>query len=263
MKKSNVKSKNATLQFKNKNKMNKTRLLYLEDFTCLESSATVVDILKENDRDILILDETIFYPQGGGQPYDTGVITSPSGEFSVEEVRFLDGMVKHIGRVTQGIINKGEKVKCCVEKERRALNARIHSAGHLVDKAIAELKLPWKPGKGYHFPNGPYDEYEGSLEGFDKEKLKSDIERSCNESVKKGGKTEVIFMTKEEMQHVCRYTPDFPEEKGTRARIVIHDGFYMPCGGTPVADVSEVGGVTIRKIKQEGDNIRVGYDILR
>jgi Ser-tRNA(Ala) deacylase AlaX len=37
----------------------------------------------------------------------------------------------------------------------------------------------------------------------------------------------------------------------------------MPCGGTPVADLSEIGRMTIRKIKQEGRNIRIGYDVAR
>ncbi len=243
--------------------MNQTKLLYLEDFTGLESKAVVTGVLKENDRDVIILDQTIFYPQGGGQPYDTGTIESPSGEFTVEEVRFGEGTVKHIGRMNRGAISIGQTVACRVDKGRRILNARIHSAGHLVDKAIAELDLPWRPGKGYHFPNGPYDEYEGNLEGLDKGKLKADIERLCNEYVSKGGKTEIIFMTKEEMQNACRYTPDFPEEKGLRARIVVHAGFYMPCGGTPVADLSEIGVITVRKIKQEGSNIRVGYDVSR
>ena len=141
------------------------------------------------------------------------------------------------------------------------LHARLHSAGHLVDRAIPELDLPWKPGKGYHFPNGPYDEYEGSLEGIDKEKLKSDLEALCNRYIAKGGKTEVMFMTREEMQKTCRYTPDFPAEKGERARVIIHGGFPIPCGGTPVADISEIGRITIRKIKQEGKNVRVGYNI--
>lgn len=241
--------------------MSKTKLVYLEDFTSLESSAVVAEVLRENERDVLMLDQTIFYPQGGGQPFDTGVIVSPAGEFEVQEVRFVDGDVRHIGRITRGTINAGETVECRVDKERRLLNARIHSAGHLVDKAVAELELPWRPGKGYHFPNGPYDEYEGSLAGFDKEKLKADIEKFCNECIQKGGKTEIIFMTREEMQKTCRYTPDFPEEKESRARIVIHDGFYIPCGGTPVADLSEIGMITIRKIKQEGEKIRVGYEI--
>ncbi len=65
------------------------------------------------------------------------------------------------------------------------------------------------------------------------------------------------------MQKVCHYTPDFPGEKENRARIVIHDGYYMPCGGTPVSDLSEIGKITIRKVKQEKSNIRVGYDVER
>lgn len=52
--------------------MNPTKLKYLEDFTLLECVAKVADVLNENDRDAVILDETIFYPQGGGQTYDTG-----------------------------------------------------------------------------------------------------------------------------------------------------------------------------------------------
>lgn len=240
-----------------------TRLLYLEDFVLLHSEANVIDITEEDGRTTVILDQTIFYPQGGGQPYDQGVIESASATFLVEEVRFANGNVKHMGAFEKGLFAVGDMVQCSVDADRRMLNARIHSAGHLVDKAIDELKLNWTPGKGYHFPNGPYDEYVGSLEGQDKEKIKSDIEGLCNQYVRKGGKTEVVFMTKEEMLKSCRYTPDFPEEKGELARIVIHDGFYMPCGGTPVADVSEIGAMTIRKIKQEGDRIRVGYDVER
>ena len=214
-----------------------------------------------NGKDILILDATIFYPQGGGQPYDTGVIESASGKFIVGEVRFANGVVRHIGRFESGALACGERVSCSVDGARRKLHARLHSAGHLVDKAIYELKLPWKPGKGYHFPNGPYDEYEGSLEGFDKEKLKTDIENLCNKYVQEGGKTEVLYMTREKMKEVCHYTPDFPEAKGELARIVVHDGYPMPCGGTPVSDMAEIDSVTIRKIKQEGPKIRVGYDI--
>jgi Ser-tRNA(Ala) deacylase AlaX len=240
-----------------------TKLLYLEDFNTLEAVANVVGIVKENDKDIVVLDQTVFYPQGGGQPYDQGIIESLQGKFIVEETRFADGLVSHIGRFKGDSFHEGEVVGCLVDGERRKLNARIHSAGHLVDKAIAELDLGWIPGKGYHFPNGPYDEYEGSLEDLDKEKVKADIERLCNECIQRGGKTQIVFMEREEMKKVCHYVPDFPEEKGKRARIVVHDGYYMPCGGTPVANISEVERMTIRKIKQEGKNIRIGYDVAR
>ena len=243
--------------------MNQTKLKYLEDFNLLETESKVVEVSKDGDRDVVILEETIFYPQGGGQPYDQGVIGSSSIKFLVEEVRFVDGQVKHIGKFEHRSFQIGDLVKCIVDRDRRKLNARIHSAGHLVDKAIFELKLNWIPGKGYHFPNGPYDEYTGKLEGLDREKIKSDIEVFCNKYVEKSGKTEVIFMTREKMKEVCHYAPDFPEAKGELARVVVHDGYYMPCGGTPVSNLAEVGRVTIRKIKQESDKVRVGYDVNR
>ena len=48
--------------------MSATKLLYLEDFSLLTSDASVVDVLNEEGRDVVLLDQTIFYPQGGGQP---------------------------------------------------------------------------------------------------------------------------------------------------------------------------------------------------
>jgi Ser-tRNA(Ala) deacylase AlaX len=238
-----------------------TKLLYLENFEKLEGLAKVLDLQKNGEQDVIILDETIFYPQGGGQPYDQGIIESSSGKFLVEEVRFADGVVQHIGKFEHGSFSAGDTVTCKVDSGRRKLHARIHSAGHIVDKAIEELGLGWKPGKGYHFPNGPYDEYEGNLEGLDREKVRSDIEQLCNKYISEGGKTEVLFMSREEMARVCHYVPDFSEEKGKLARIVVHRGFYMPCGGTPVADLSEIRSMMIRKIKQEGKNIKVSYDV--
>ena len=85
-----------------------TKLLYLEDFTLLKFDSKVTDVSEENGRAIIVLDQTVFYPQGGGQPYDKGVIENPSGKFLVEEVRFLEGTVKHIGTFQHNTFIKGE-----------------------------------------------------------------------------------------------------------------------------------------------------------
>lgn len=240
-----------------------TTLLYLEDFAMYTFTAKIKGIKEQEGKMVVFLDQTLFYPQGGGQPYDQGVIENERGKFMVEEVRFIDSEVWHAGHFEKGTFVVNEEVRGHIDKDRRLLNARIHSAGHLVDKAIDELGLGWTPGKGYHFPNGPYDEYFGSLEGVDTEKVKADTEKLCNGYIAEGGKTEVIFMTREEMKATCRYAPDFPTQKGEQARIVVHGGFYMPCGGTPVTDMAEIGRITIRKIKKEGDNVRIGYNILK
>lgn len=238
-----------------------TMLLYLTDFTQTNCEAQILNLLHENGKHILILDQTIFYPQGGGQPYDTGVVESHAGKFLVEEVRREGQIVRHIGKFERGTFTTNERVHCRVDGPRRLLHSRIHSAGHLVDFAVAELKLPWIPGKGYHFPQGPYVEYEGNLDAADKEKLKSDIERIAHGIIEGGKEVTVRFMEKEDMASVCRFVPDnIPAGKPGRV-VIFGGGFGIPCGGTHVKNLSEIRGLSIRKIKQEGENIRVGYDV--
>lgn len=242
--------------------MEPTKLFYLEDFNLYNTEANVIDVFEENGKNIVFLDQTVFYPQGGGQPYDKGLITSDSGKFIVEEVRSADGIVKHIGQFESGNFSKEQHVQCMVDKERRILNSRIHSAGHVVDMAVTELKLGWVPGKGFHFPEGPYVEYKGSLEGMDKENMKAEIEKLSNTFIQEKRKTELRFMPKEEMSSVCHFVPDYIPE-GKPARVVMYGDFGVPCGGTHVNNLMEIKSMTIRKIKQEGENVRVGYDVER
>jgi len=243
--------------------MSPTTLTYLEDFTLLSASASVLDVAAGVDgKEIIVLDRTIFYPQGGGQPYDQGVIEGPAGSFAVEEVRFIDGVVKHIGHTSRGALHAGETVTCIVDRARRELHSRIHSAGHVVDMAVHALKLPWVPGKGYHFPEGPYVEYAGSLDGMDREKLRADLERSCHTCVTEDRATTLRFMEKERMKDVCHFVPDYIPE-GKPARVVLYGDFGVPCGGTHVRHLGEVRHMTIRKIKPEGPRIRVSYDVER
>lgn len=238
------------------------KLLYLESFNLLECEASVLEILEEDGKTFIVLDQTCFYPQGGGQPFDQGIIKSSNGKFNVLEVRFIDGIIRHIGTFEEGSFSKGEKVKCLVNKDRRVLSSRLHSAGHVVDMAVTDLNLNWIPIKGYHFPDGPYVEYEGSLEGNDTEKVKIDLGSKCNQLIAKNIETSLRFMDKEQMKDVCRFVPDYiPEDKP--ARVVFFGGFGVPCGGTHVNNLSEIKNMTIRKIKQESQNIKVSYDVSR
>lgn len=244
-----------------------TKLLYLEDFTILTDEATIVETThvettQENDRTVVILDQTIFYPQGGGQPYDQGIIENANGKFLVEEVRFVDGVVKHIGKFERGSFQNGETVNCVVNKERRELHCRLHSGGHVVDMAVSGLGLSWTPGKGFHFPEGPYVEYNGSLEGLDVEKLKTDLENLCNRFIQEGRETKLLFMEKNEMSKVCHFVQDYIPE-GKPGRVVMYGDFGIPCGGTHVANISAIKSMTIRKIKSEKGNIRISYDVVR
>ncbi|MFA7285389.1 MAG: alanine--tRNA ligase-related protein [Candidatus Paceibacterota bacterium] len=228
----------------------KTELLYMKDMQGLTCSASILEKLTNDDRDVIILDQTIFYPQGGGQPYDTGFIKNEdeSFVFEVEEVRFIEGTVHHIGILKAGSMNIGTKVYCFVDKERRLLNTSLHSAGHLVDLALKELDVDWVPGKGYHFPQGAYIEYAGSLNGHNIEKLKQDITDKVEEIMGRNIQTKLVF-------------DESKLQNGKPMRTVYYGDFGIPCGGTHIANLSDIGRITIRKIKMEKENIRVSYSI--
>ncbi|HUO84431.1 MAG TPA: alanine--tRNA ligase-related protein [Thermoanaerobaculia bacterium] len=240
--------------------MEPTRLVYLEEMQRLDSPAHVLGVESSEDRIWLILDQTVFYPQGGGQPCDQGWIERNGSRFRVEEVRFLDGIVRHAGFFDGAAFREGEEVRCLVDAGRRLLHSRIHSAGHVVDMAVTELDLGWIPGKGYHFPQGPYVEYRGNLEGLDKQRLGAEIEKRANDLVRSGLVTRVTLMTRGELSAVCRFVPEYvPEEKPSR--VVFYGDFGVPCGGTHVAALGEIESVTIRKIKQNGETVRVAYAV--
>ena len=236
-----------------------TRLRYLEEMDRLELTSQVVAVEQHDERDVVILDETIFYPQGGGQPYDQGTIESSSASFDVEEVRSIDGNVRHIGSFRSGSFDPGASVRSRVAAGRRSLHSRVHSAGHVVDMAVTSLGLDWTPGKGYHFPEGPYVEYTGAVDR-DLDIVKKEIETNASAIVQAGIETYIRFVSADDLRQLCRFVPDnLPA--GKPIRIVFYGDFGVPCGGTHVARLGDIGTLTIRKLKKNGDVIRVSYGV--
>ncbi len=241
--------------------MSATELLYLSDFSSLEFDARVEEVFEQNGKIVVVLDRTFFYPQGGGQPYDQGSMHNKQGEFRVEEVRFVDGIVKHVGFFEMGHFTRQQAVHGSIDRDRRRLHSRLHSAGHVVDWAVLRAGLPWVPGKGYHFPDGPYVEYSGLLADDRKETLKDELEELCAAFIASEVATKLLFVEKSQMPEFCHHVPDnLPQGKPTR--VVLLGDFGVPCGGTHVSNVRDIVRVIIRKIKkQSGGTIRVGYDV--
>jgi len=173
-----------------------TELLYMKNMGQIQCSSKMVGYHQDGDKTIVILDQTIFYPQGGGQPYDTGIIKSNDGDlvFRVQAVRFVDGIVNHIGVVEKGKPSIGIEVQCFIDEDRRNRNSRLHSAGHLIDMAVKEMDIDWTPGKGYHFPQGAYVEYHGTVDGLNFEHLKVSLEQKCYEIIFRNIETKLYSM---------------------------------------------------------------------
>lgn len=236
-----------------------TELLYMSNMALLSCKARILTIKKEEERTIVILDRTVFYPQGGGQPSDQGVIASKSGRMIVEKVIFDGETVKHCGTI-EGDIIKDQEVQCEINEKRRELHSKIHSAGHVIDMALEKLNLSWVPKKGFHFPEGPYIEYSGSFIFEQKDEVIQKIEKCANDLLP-GVYTSVLFMDKKDMKSICANVPDYlPENRPSR--VIMYGDSGVPCGGTHVKKLSDIGTIQIRKLKQKKGVVKISYQII-
>lgn len=139
-----------------------TKCLYLDDTCMFECDGSVLNSKSEGEEFAIICDQTVFHPQGGGQPADQGTIKSSSASFHVCHVVKRDGVVEHIGSFAdENKFDIGDQVHMAIEKERRIINARLHLAGHLIDYALSDLGLKGElvPSGGNLSPQGPYVDY--------------------------------------------------------------------------------------------------------
>lgn len=205
-----------------------------------ELTTTVVSVEQRDGLTVITLEDTIFHPQGGGQPADRGTIEGPQALMQVTHVKKReDGMIEHTGTMIEGTLQAGNTVTCVIDQATRQLHSRLHSAGHLLDVALEKLSLRWQPGKGYHFADGPYVEY-----------LTTDTpESSLGELIE--GITAQLIQEK---------LPTTIELQGT-TRIIHLAGKAVPCGGTHVQSLAEIGSIKIRNIKQKSGTIRIGYNL--
>lgn len=234
-----------------------TKLNYLHDSYLFESEAIFVEI-KENEKGkAVILDETIFYPQGGGQPADKGEIIFGDNVFTVSDVRLDEtGIVWHFGEFTNGEFKQGDKVTLKIDTERRILNTKLHSAGHLLDCAISKIEIEnLKATKGFHFPDGPYVEYDGTIEN--PAEIIPILQKNIDDLITQNLQVEKKDLTSEEAQSKGVWAP-----AGKSARVVNFSGFPIcGCGGTHVNMSSEIGKVTVRKIKSSQGKTKIAYTL--
>ena len=115
-------------------------LTYTSDVIVLTTENEVVKELKIGEKGTIFVKETPFYAASGGQEADAGIIKSAKGEFKVEDtIKLLGGKIGHIGEMLCGEIAVGDVTELIVDKEKRMLSARNHSATHLLQKALREV----------------------------------------------------------------------------------------------------------------------------
>ena len=238
----------------------KTKLFYLNHMYDYEAEAILLDIVTADETIALILDQTIFYPQSGGQPSDTGIITQNNAEFDVEKVIFNEGTVQHLGKIKKGNFTIGSPVNLVINQKLRTLHSAYHTAGHLIDYALANLGYTLRSARAYHFPQEAYVEYEGTLEQNVREELIVMLQAEVNKLITQSLPVFMHEYTKDEFLQQSKNLPDTSMDWPLRFMVISN---YEPimCGGTHLSNTNEVGKVIIRKIKNASGKLRVSYEI--
>ncbi len=119
--------------------------------------AGVQDAANEGEQVEVVLIETPFYAEGGGQVGDTGEIAGPDGRVAVEDTQSpAEGLVAHRGRVVQGRIAVNDAVRAAVDPANRRASQRNHTATHLLHAALREvLGSHVAPGRVARRPGPP------------------------------------------------------------------------------------------------------------
>jgi len=209
-----------------------------------------------------VLDGTIFYPQGGGQPSDTGIIAFESGRIELSDVRYYSGEARHYFVGADSFPAQGDQIKMQIDLSGRILNSRYHTAGHLLVYIVEEIASEDRvvAVKGYQFPQGAYVEFNNTT----KRPIASDIElinRKLSGAIKEDLDVVSRETTFEEIQKIHPHLAPFvPKDKPSRS---VQIGNYpsLPCGGTHVPCLSEIGMAIATKVKNRKEHTKISYNL--
>ena len=224
-----------------------TEELFREDATLLECEATIVAV----DEAGVVLSRTVFYPQGGGQAGDAGTLTAEGGAvLAIADTRKhaqRPGDIAHVAAAGADLapFGAGTRVVARIEAARRQAHRRFHTATHLlcalVPHAVDGCSITATYARLDFHMNEP----------LDKEALTAGIARLVAEShdVRHRWISEAELDANPQLVRSMSVQP--PRGQG-RIRVLEIEGVDLqPCGGTHVANTSEVGRVVVTKIEKK------------
>ena len=239
-----------------------TLLQYLNDTYIDSGEGILLDVGQDDRGTYIILDQTIFYPQGGGQPCDVGSIQFNELVIDVFFVGFRDGQVLHYISEEPPVLAEliGKTCELRLDKSRRIKNAKLHTAGHLIAGIIDADRGSMRAAKGFHFEEGPYVEFEGEPDG-DATSLLATLQAKIDLLIAEGMRVTASLVSYDDLKIRCwSVPPNLPRDKPLRT-IAIEKLDPVPCGGTHLACLSELGSVTVLKMKKRKGATKISYQV--
>jgi misacylated tRNA(Ala) deacylase len=223
-----------------------TQMLFREDAYLRTATARIVAV---NERGIE-LDRTAFYPLGGGQAGDSGSLTRENGErIAISDTRKGEapGRIVHLVSGAMPVLKPGETVTLAIDWERRYRLMRLHTALHLMSCVVVA------PVTGGNIvPDKARLDFDIELSQLNAQH----IERATNELIARALATETIWISDQELDaqpELVKTMSVAPPRGAGQVRLLKIPGIDLqPCGGTHVANIGEIGGIRVLRIRSEG-----------
>lgn len=220
-----------------------TETLFREDSYLRECDAEVL----QAEDDAIVLDRTVFYPLGGGQPGDTGSISWEGGSAVVVDTRYgEDGAVRHIVEAGAGLPDVGQTAHATLDWDRRYRHMRMHTGLHLLGSVLQ-----------YGVTGGNISAAKSRLD-FDMEDTvdKEQVNNALQALVSANHEVSCRWITDEELEaqpELVRTMSVQPPKGAGRVRLLeIENVDLQPCGGTHLKTTAEVGAIRLGKVEKKG-----------
>ena len=227
--------------------------LYLNDPYLKEWEATVTAVSKGK---YIVLDKTAFYPNGGGQPWDTGTMEINGTVYNVVYVGKFSGEISH--EVDKEGLKQGDSVKCSVNWDRRYKHMCMHTAAHVIIQLFNQESGALITGNQLGEDKSRIDL---STETFDREQFTA-YESKINEIIKRNMDVSFRTVPREEAlkdPRLFKLAKGFPEEIKEIRIVSIGDYDIQADGGTHVRNTKEIGTVKFVDFVNKGKNNRRIY----
>jgi Ser-tRNA(Ala) deacylase AlaX len=206
-------------------------------------------VVLKTSEDGIVLNRTIFYPEGGGQPSDTGTIFYNGTTLDVDMVHKRDEIYHHI---TESIpIYKNSEVKLAIDWKRRYMHMRYHTALHIISGVVNNHYNVKITGNQIYTDKARIDfNLHDSAESVIEEIL-----NDSNNIVKSNIKINIKYIRKEELlDNMIRVKKEILPDLEIYRMIEIENLDIQPDGGTHVKNSSEVGHISMLKRENKGKN---------
>ncbi|MBO6559280.1 MAG: alanyl-tRNA editing protein [Nisaea sp.] len=231
-----------------------TEELFREDSYLKSCKAKVLSAGPEG----VVLDRTVFYPTGGGQPGDSGTMKSAAGDVAIADTVKGEGGILHVLEEGAALPAAGDEVEVTLDWDRRYLHMRTHTALHLLCSVVDGGVTGGQIGAG----KGRLD-FDIPGERPEKEALTE----ALNAVIAGDHPVSLSWITDAELEanpDLVRTMSVKPPMGSGKVRMVkIGDVDYQPCGGTHVRSTAEIGRIQVGKIENKGkQNRRINISLV-